>query len=267
VTGILCVGYDVERGDPGVTRHFLKAMTRIHRERNVPCTLFITGQTLERNVDLFRSLLDDPLFDLQQHTYSHLIFHEAPETSDGVTRIYGRNETLETVKNDIEKASQVFRTVLNHEVIGLTTPYGFFEGLKSRPDILRVLWDAGIRYVRSYLRNQYGFNPVGVEIQPFFYQEQGFPEMLECPSHGWQDCIWRARFGYTAPWQKQVSMYLDLIKEHDWYFGLLQHDWASIKKDRKMEKTAAILDYALAQDIKCMHYTDFYRFKLHGKLP
>ncbi|MHA1697384.1 MAG: hypothetical protein ACTSWN_00935, partial [Promethearchaeota archaeon] len=126
-------------------------------------------------------------------------------------------------------------------------------------DILAVLHDCGIRFIRSYGRNERSFNPVPLDVQPFFYKEQGFPDLLECPVQGWQDCIWRDRFGWKANWEKQVYMDLDYISEKGLYLGLVQHDWSSIKADKKMDKTAAIIDYALKRNLVIEHYLDFYK--------
>jgi hypothetical protein len=142
--------------------------------------------------------------------------------------------------------------------MGLATPYCFYLGLTDQPDLLQVLWDQGIRFIRSYGRKEFGFNPLSLDIQPFFYADQGFPELLECPVQGWQDCIWRDRFGWHANWERQVFQYLDYIADHNLYYGLLQHDWASLKGDRHMIRTRAILDYALKKQIRVLTYRELY---------
>jgi hypothetical protein len=58
MAGILCLGYDTESGVPSTTRHFLKTMTALHRDLNVPCSLFIKGATLEQNLAWFPPLVD-----------------------------------------------------------------------------------------------------------------------------------------------------------------------------------------------------------------
>ena len=70
--GTLLIGYDVEwRGDGDVTPHFLEQARSLHDRLGIPATLFVVGQTLERWVPQFQAIAQDPLFDLQQHTYSH----------------------------------------------------------------------------------------------------------------------------------------------------------------------------------------------------
>jgi peptidoglycan/xylan/chitin deacetylase (PgdA/CDA1 family) len=256
--GLLCIGYDVENGNPKITGKFLKEMLRIHEEYSAPCTLFITGQNFEKNWEVYNGLKDHPLIDLQQHTYSHLILKKITMYSDGKIFTYGENEPLEKIRENVAKASALFRDKIGHEVTGMTTPYAFYRGLMDNPDILKVLYEEGIRFIRSYGRNDKSFCPVPLEIQPFFYEEQGFPEFLECPVLGWQDCIWRDRYGWNAKWENRVILDLEHCVENNLYYGYVQHDWSSIRKDRKMKRTEAIIKYARDRNMNIQHYQDLY---------
>ena len=40
----------------------------------MPGTLFVCGRTLVHNVEALEPFVDHPLFDIQQHTYSHTLF-------------------------------------------------------------------------------------------------------------------------------------------------------------------------------------------------
>jgi len=111
-----------------------------------------------------------------------------------------------------------------------------------------------------------GTGPVPLNVQPFFYSEQGFPDILECPLNGWQDVGWRERFGWTANWEKQVFTELDYVSEHDLYLGVVQHDWSSIYEDLEMDRTAKILDYAAKCDVQIMNYRDFYEAVTSGRV-
>ena len=67
--------YDTENLEHGV-----EAVTRLaelHRRHEAPATFFIVGQLLEREGSQYRALLDDPLFDIQTHTYSHQILKDS----------------------------------------------------------------------------------------------------------------------------------------------------------------------------------------------
>ncbi|MHA1682986.1 MAG: polysaccharide deacetylase family protein [Promethearchaeota archaeon] len=259
MAGTLCIGYDVESGSRKITRAFLREMERIHAGRDVPCSLFIKGQTLEASPVQFKDLCGNSLLDLEQHTYSHLIFKKIRMFVDGEESFVGNDEPAGRVREELERTRHIFLDLLGREPIGLTTPYAFHGGLRDRPDLLQVSRDSGIRFVRSWGRNARGFNPVPIDVQPFFYSTEGFPEILECPVQGWQDCIWRDRFGWNANWEREVFLSIDYIVERDLYLGLVQHDWSSIRADKKMKRTGAIIDYALDRGVRILHYKDLYR--------
>ncbi len=264
--GILCIGYDVESDNPVTTKLFLEAMVPIHEELGVPCTLFIKGKTFLRNVDRIKALAGNKLFDLQQHTFSHLIFKRIDQVIDGMHHPVGHDEPAKKIRKEIVKTNKIFQKHLKCRPTGLTTPYAFYKGLADRPDILAVLHDAGIRFVRSYGRNEQGFNPVPLDVQPFFYDEQGFPDILECPVQGWQDCIWRDRFGWNAAWEDEVGKALDHVAAHGSYLGLVQHDWSSIQEDVKMERTRAIIGHAITRGMEILHYKQLYEKMVKIKL-
>jgi Polysaccharide deacetylase len=73
---IILVGYDVEArnffGDFHSTKAFFAEAIPLHDSLRVPCTAFLLGQTLIENTGIFKKLLDEPLWDIEQHTFSHL---------------------------------------------------------------------------------------------------------------------------------------------------------------------------------------------------
>jgi peptidoglycan/xylan/chitin deacetylase (PgdA/CDA1 family) len=265
MTGILAIGYDVEAGNAITTRLFLDALVKVHEARGAPCTLFIKGKTLEHSMDQVKNLLGNPLFDIQQHTYSHLIFQHIDCYTGKQHEIYGKNEPIKKIKKDVEKASIVFQRHLGFVPMGLTTPYAFNKGLSDRPDILKILHDTGIRFIRSWGRNEQGYSPVPLSVQPFFYDIQGFPDMLECPVNGWQDCIWRSDHGYSARWDEQFNSDLDQVMDRGGYIALCQHDWSSIQEDPAMSMTAAIIDHAIEKGARILQYKTLYEEMLAHK--
>ena len=42
----------------------------------MPATLFVCGRTLVHNVEVLEPFVDHPLFDIQQHTYSHTLLKD-----------------------------------------------------------------------------------------------------------------------------------------------------------------------------------------------
>jgi hypothetical protein len=50
----------------------------VHRRYEMPATFFIVGKTLEANPTEYRELLDNPLFEIASHTYSHKMLRDQP---------------------------------------------------------------------------------------------------------------------------------------------------------------------------------------------
>jgi peptidoglycan/xylan/chitin deacetylase (PgdA/CDA1 family) len=242
--GTLLIGYDVEwRGDGDVTPQFLERAQSLHNRLGVPATLFVVGQTLERWVPQFQAIAEDPLFDLQQHTYSHQLL-ETVYIEDGTSVRVVRGVSPEQTREEVRRTSELMHISLGIECIGLTGPWCYYRGLLDRPDILQVLWEEGIHFTRTDGRNERDWHPVAIDLQPYWYDALGFPEVLEIPIHGWHDCVIR---GEVLGWQDldgfvaSVRPYIDRAAADDKVFSLVQHDWSSLRADPELRATDAIL--------------------------
>jgi peptidoglycan/xylan/chitin deacetylase (PgdA/CDA1 family) len=261
MSGTMLIGYDVEwRGEGEVTGRFLKRATALHNELGVPATLFVVGQTLEQCIPQFQAVVEDPLFDLQQHTYSHQLL-KTVYIDDGKSIRIMRGVGLEEIRREVRQTSRLLREHLGVECIGLTGPWCYYRGLRDRPDILQVLREEGICFARTDGRNERDWHPVSMDLQPYWYDPLGFPEMLEIPIHGWHDNTLRAEVlgwenlnGYV----ESVKPYIDRAAAEDKVFSLCQHDWSSIREDPEMRATEALIRYARAQDVKLLSCRDYY---------
>lgn len=74
----LLIGYDVEAQEPEITGRFLKKAGEVHRALKMPCTMFLVGKTLEKNINNCQDLTENELIDFQQHTYSHMLLKCSP---------------------------------------------------------------------------------------------------------------------------------------------------------------------------------------------
>jgi len=97
VPGTLLIGYDVERipgrvpgekwvGRPvpeDATAVFLENAVRIHRDVQVPATLFVVGCNIEKHLPQLEACLASGYFEIAQHTYEHYplktVAEEIPE--------------------------------------------------------------------------------------------------------------------------------------------------------------------------------------------
>ncbi len=259
--GTMLIGYDVEAQQAeDVTLHFLRRVRELHNRLGVPATLFIVGQTLQQLIPEFQAIAADPLFDLQQHTYSHRLL-KTVYIEDGKSIRVVRGISLEEIREEVRKASELLRKHLGVECTGLTGPWCYYRGLRDRPDILQVLWEEGIRFTRTDGRNEKDWFPVSIDLQPYWYDPLGFPEILEIPIHGWHDCVIRAEVlgwedldGYV----ESVKPYIDRAMAEDKVFSLCQHDWSSTREDPEMRATEALIQYAQAQGVRFMSYHAYY---------
>lgn len=256
----LLIGYDVEcAGEPQVTRAFLERARIVHSELEAPCTLFVLGQVVEQCADDIMPLRDTGLFDLQQHTYSHVLLKTVC-MDDGEGMKVVRAGTVEQVEEEIERANAVLHERLGVSCLGLTGPWGYYRGLMDRPDLLEVVHRQGIRFLRTYARNERDFQPVPFEVQPFWYEPQGFGDVLECCIHGWQDVHWKMLYGWEnlRGYLEHLYACLDYVAERDLIFSYGSHDWSSTREDPEMSVVAGFIRRAQARGFRVMSYADFY---------
>ncbi|MCL6444395.1 MAG: polysaccharide deacetylase family protein [Alicyclobacillus sp.] len=256
---IMLFGYDVESLDSTVTRAFLDTAEKIHTRLEAPATLFLVGKTIELNIERLRALQNNPYFDFQSHTYSHKLLKTVCQNDGKGIRVF-RGASLSEIEDEVVRNNELLHEVLGVSCCGLTGPYNYYRGLSDRPDILAILHKHGIRYLRTYGRNENDWQPVPLDVQPFWYEPQGFPDILECNINGWQDCIKREYYGWENrnDYVRDIKNDLDYVKQNDLVFSYCQHDWSSIRGDETMWITESIINYALDLGIRIVHYTDFY---------
>src|SRR5262249_29208583 len=134
--------------DPDVTRRGVRLLARLHEELAAPCTLFVCGRTLLQALDALEPLAASPLFDLQQHTYSHVVFRDVRYQAEGAETEAVIAETPHVaLRAELQFTSELIRKYLGRECIGVRTPFGYYRGLRGRPDLLDVGESTGKRFV------------------------------------------------------------------------------------------------------------------------
>ncbi len=272
--GTLLIGYDVEGlvqevrekwGDAyphpeAVTQMFLAKAAEVHRCYQAPCTLFVLGEILERNERHFLPLRQDGLFDIEQHTYSHLRLKTVVENRDHGLNVY-KGGTLDEIARDVSRASQTLRERLDLDCPGLCGPYGYYRGLSDRPDLLEVLHRLGIRFVRTYARNEHDWGPVSFDVQPFFYELQGFPDILEIPAQGWQDCHYRDSIGWknVKGYIAYLESCLDRVAAQDLTWSVCLHDFSSIREDPDLSIVSELIQYAHQKQVRILSCKKYYQ--------
>jgi peptidoglycan/xylan/chitin deacetylase (PgdA/CDA1 family) len=248
--------------DPETTRRGVGLLARLHEELQVPCTFFLCGRTLLHAVDAIEPLAASPLFDIQQHTYSHVVFRDVRYQAYGAETEAVLPETPPVaLREELAWTSELIRKYLGRDCIGLRTPFGYYRGLRGRADLLAIVAGAGHRFVTSWGRNEENGNPTPW-VQPFTYAEEGFPGILEIPFQFWLDGIWFDAHGYGEgrAFGKALEGAVDEIADQDLVFATAFHEWCAVEANE--EETGwirGLIEHARRRDVEIMSYADYWR--------
>lgn len=160
----------------------------------------------------------------------------------------------------VTKTNNLFEEKFDIHCLGITGPYGYYRGLMDRPEVLDVLYHAGIRFIRTYMRNENDWGPLSIQVQPFSYESQGFPEILEIPSQGWQD----VHYFWVYGWNKREEFLdynkriVDEITHKNLAWSACQYDWTSCQRDPRMSYTRNLLSYAQSKGMIVTSHRIYY---------
>jgi len=247
--------------DPESTRRGVALLARLHEELDAPCTFFVCGRTLLHALDAIEPLAASPLFDIQQHTYSHVVFRDVRYRAEegGPEAVLPETPDV-ALRAELTFTAELIRKYLGRECRGLRTPFGYYRGLRGRPDLLGIVQDTGHRFVSSWGRNEENGNPTPW-VQPFSYAEEGFPDLLEIPFQFWLDGIWFDLHGYGEgrAFRRALEGAVDEIAEQDLVFATAFHEWCAVEADE--ENTGwirGLIERARQRDVEIMSYADYY---------
>jgi peptidoglycan/xylan/chitin deacetylase (PgdA/CDA1 family) len=175
----------------------IRAVAEVHLALNLPATFFVVAKLLENAGPELVEILDQPLFDIQCHAYSHA----------DVVRI---SEDEAALRHELVDAKRRIEDTFGRQVIGFTTPGSYWRGLAGQERVLAALWEAGYRYVRSFGMGPGESMPAPL-TQPYWYAQDGYPDLLELGLHAWHDNILTGQPGYvrwppTLPWGYPTHM-------------------------------------------------------------
>jgi len=200
----MLIRYDVESRQKEEIVGYFEKMVAVHREHQIPASFFCLGAAMELRERSFRSFFaevkDDPLFDIQDHTFLH------------VGLGYDRSISVEELRADINRSFDVHERLRGTRPTGVSMPGtgdrdgesvgGFDVTEKSRAE-LDMLAGLGVRMINSFHSNVMG-------AKNFMnYGDMGHPEIMGFPSGG-SDNGWLRGRRYGDPKEYILSQ----IKEH-----------------------------------------------------
>jgi peptidoglycan/xylan/chitin deacetylase (PgdA/CDA1 family) len=155
-----------------------RKIVEMHRRYEMPATFFVVGQMLENNPAEYRELLDDPLFEVASHTYSHKMLRDQPFCAPA--------EPDPEVRRQILLGKEWVETVFERPCVGMRPGCGFDNGFSEALLVLSTCREAGYRYVSSLLWGPDFSLPIPLN-PPHSYEPDGYPDIWELPGHGWHD--------------------------------------------------------------------------------
>lgn len=157
----------------------VRKIVKIHERYNMPATFFLVTRTVEVEREAYKHLLGDhPLFEIACHSYTHMILRDTPD--------FGKAGPLERFPHEIVESKARLEEIFGCRIIGFRPAVCAADGLKAVPEALRLLDQAGYRYVSSLAWGPEWSLPA-LLVRPFTYAEQGYPSLWELPPCGWHE--------------------------------------------------------------------------------
>lgn len=250
----------------------VKRITEILNEFKASATFFIVGKLLQKAGDQYAELLGaNELIDVQSHTFTHC----------RIKPPYG-GVTLEQLNEELDKTSHLLVKYFHKSPIGFCAPGNFVNGFQGCPDILKVLWEKGCRFVGSD-----GVSPRGCVFpapftQPYWYANDGYPDILELPVTGWHCNMLTNSGGQNGRWQPdiaypdggvltklpltEVEAFAVRKREFEWaiqhklIYSPAMHPWSIYRFGHKLEHLQMLIRFAREQNVPIMNAFQLYKY-------
>jgi len=253
--------YDTEWwGEWSEMNGFIEKVIEIHRTNKIPATFFCKGETLfnfkEQFMDFHQEVKDDPLFDFQDHSYSHI----------GLG--YSRGEPIQVLKEDYEKSFAIHNIIFGKRPLGISicgtsengpALEGFDSNEKSKAEFQMVA-GLGIKMINT-LHSRYN---TGFDFMQYAMLDQ--PEIMGFPS-GYSDTAWMYRKEFGDP-VEYIKGQIKARSERNEHMPLMLHDWVAWQYalDKELSHVVELTDYArslgyeLLTHIECYDRKDVWQF-------
>ena len=279
---ILLLGFDTEAAPPkdgsydnGIDldrriRESLDALdviTSILDEYQAPATFFIVGKLLDCAGDEYAKRLGQREgLDIQSHTYSHVSL-----TPNGLS--------LAELDDEVERTKALISEYFDVEPTGLRGPNNYYRGLQGYPDRLEVLWDNGVRFLGSDGKGPPGAHYPAPFTQPYWYEKEGFPGLLETPVTGFH-CTHLLQTIGNLHWKPKVAFPTGEILEElprnvdeqisvrqkefqyavdrDLIYSPALHPWSIYRFDKELKCLRFLIQMARDENVPVKSLNEYY---------
>ena len=245
------------------------AICRTLDKQEVPATFFVVGLLLEKAGDRLASILRrSPLVEVQSHSYHHVgLKNDGPEAPD-------------TLRRELRTASDRIVEFFGEKPIGMCAPGNFYRGLQGYPALLQVMSEEGYRFIGTD-----GAGPPEQPMpapftQPYWYADDGFPDLLEVPITGWHCNMLFNTGGQSNGFKPQVGFpdgtMLERIPEtveegfaararefqyaidNELVYAPGNHPWSVYRFDPEMEHLSGLIEMARANGVPVTNCSGLY---------
>ena len=245
----------------------LSVITTILDEYQAPATFFILGRLLDWAGYEYGKVLDQPEnFDIESHVYSHRVLRPG-----GVS--------LTELDDEVKRTKDLIQKFFGAEAIGVRAPGNYYKGLQGYPDRLKILWDNGVRFLGSD-----GEGPPEAPVpapftQPYWYEKEGFPRLLELPITGFQCCYllqtigdlhWKDKVGFpTGEILRELPRTVDeqiLVRQKEFQYAIDNdlvyspglHPWSIYRFDNNLACLRFLIQMANNNNVPIKSFKEYY---------
>ena len=251
----------------------VQRIVEIHEKYEMPATFFFVAKLLAEQGDEYRRLMDNPLFEIASHTYTHPLLRQhrlgPPPIPD------------EELPHEIVDSKKCIEECFGREVIGFRTPWGFSNALRGAEDILRICNECGYRYSSSLAWGPHDTIPA-MPLAPFAYAEDGYPNFWEIPPCGWHENVMKGHTWRDDPKPAQLfphpmpeanlstpietpkqefdihRLFLDKAVEMGvGHVSLIWHPWSLHRFDPEMTMLEMVFQYVRERSLPVGTFADY----------
>jgi len=250
------IRFDTESRQKEKMKGFFEKIVSTQREYDIPISFFCLGAAIELREsefkEFYQEIKNDPLFDIQDHSYSH------------VGLGYENGKSIEDLRADYEKSFSVHERVFGRRPVGVSLcgtggrdgrlVCGFDANEKSRAE-LDMLAKLGVKIVNTSLCN----NDSTEEFVN--YGKIGHPEIMGFPN-GLSDSGWLRRSKYGEPMEFIKSQIEEKARLNK-HMAIMFHDSAqwSDTNDKEFINLRTIANFAKTNGYELITHVECYNRK------